>query len=108
MDSQHDSRVSAMTTTTVRIAKLTLQLSPLIGRDLTLAGVTARRLAAPGSDFFEVLSEAAGLIFVAAQQNHPGLSLSEVDEGTPEEIVSAVLALSQLTLEHQCGGAGRT
>jgi hypothetical protein len=96
-----------MTTATVKIGKLTLQLSPLRGHDLRLAGVTARRLAAPGSDFFEVLGEATGLIFIAAKENHPGLSLADVDEGTPQEIVSAVLKLSELTLEHQCGGARR-
>jgi hypothetical protein len=97
-----------MNTAIVKIGKLTLQLSPLRGRDLTLAGVTARRLAAPGTDFLEVLSEAAGLIFVAAKENHPGLLLTDVDEAAPEEIVSAVLKLSELTLEHQCSGAGRS
>jgi hypothetical protein len=63
-------RVSAMTTATVKIGKLTLRLSPLKGRDLTLAARTARRLAAPGTNFLEGLGEAAGLILIAAQENH--------------------------------------
>jgi hypothetical protein len=49
------------------------------------------------SEWFKAHSDALGFIFIAARQNHRGLSLAELDdEAEPEEIVEAFKALAAI------------
>jgi hypothetical protein len=95
---------------TAKIGKLTLQLSPLEERDLAPARAATLRLGAsidhgPLSDeWLSACDQVLGFVFLSARKNHPDLSLAELyDEATPQEIVAALGAVSEVSCEHWLG-----
>jgi hypothetical protein len=91
-----------MQTAAVTIGRFTLKLSPLKRKDLPGArrafhALAVAQLAPVASNpWLKAYSDAAGFLFLAAQGNHRGLRLDDLDDAEPEEVVSAFKALAEL------------
>jgi hypothetical protein len=91
---------------TVRIGRLTLNLSPLKRRDFDAAIEVVRNMKAsvyePFSDtWLKACGDAIGFIFIAARGSHPSLSLVELDEQSEtQEIIDAFELLTDASREY--------
>lgn len=91
---------------TVRIGRLTLNLSPLKRRDFDAAIEVARSMKAtvhgpPIDPWLKDCGDALGFIFIAARNNHADLLLVELhEESETQEIVGAFSLLINASRDH--------